>query len=97
MKSYTSTDITLEVRQYASCRNPFDENLRATEKAYAKSTKKISSYHKEWMSGKLTKLLELDGSDRMKAMRGKLVHLGSRGKKPVSEAYRADANLLEYL
>ena len=97
VKGYTSTEIALEFRQYAFPRTPFDEKHRADNKVYADIMKKIRSYHKEWTSGKLTKFLELDGYDRMKAMSGKLVHLGSRGRKPVSEVDRVEADLLEYL
>ena len=97
VEGYTSTEIALEVRQYAFRCTPFDEKRHAADKVNANIMKKIRSYHKEWTSGKNTNFLELDGSDRIKAMRGKSVHLGSRGRKPVLEVDRVEADLLEYL
>ena len=35
-------------------------------------------------------MIELDGSDRMKSMRGKIFHIGLRGQKPVSEVDRVE-------
>ena len=97
VKGYTSTEIFLVVRQYSLCCTPFDENHHASKKLYANIMKKIHSYHKEWITGKLTKLLELDGSNKMKLLREKLVHLGSRRRKPVSEVDRVEVYLLDYL
>ena len=97
VKGYTSTELFLVVRQYSLCCTPFDENHHASKKLYANIMKKIHSYHKEWITGKLTKLLELDGSGSMKAMKEELVHFGSRGRKSVSEVDRVEADLLGYL
>ena len=97
VKGHTSTDIALEIRQHKFRRTPFDKKRRATDKVYANIMNKIRSYHKEWTSGKLTNLLELDGSGRMKGMRGESVHLGLRGRKPVSEVDRVEADLLEFM
>ena len=97
MKGYKSTGTALEVRRYTFLRTPFDKKRRADDKVYAKIMKKIRSYHKEWASRKQTKLLELDCYGMTKAMRGKLVHIRSRRRKPVSEVDRVEADLLEYL
>ena len=58
---------------------------------------KKRSYCKDWTSGEHTKLLELDGSDRMNSMRGGLLHLRLREWEPLSEVDRVEVGLLEYL
>ena len=96
-EGYTSTDIALEVRWYAFRCDPFYEKRHAADNVYGNILKKIRSYHNECTSGKYTKLLELYGSDRMKATRGELVYLRSRRQKLVSEVNGVETDLLEYL
>ena len=87
----------LEVRRYTFRHTHFDKKCRAANKEYTNIMKKIRFYYKEWRSVKQTKLLELDGSGSMKAMKEELVHFGSRGRKSVSEVDRVEADLLGYL